>query len=1291
MRTVLDKARKMPIGTVSHGRKKVAEGKWVPTSKPKEAMRSKTEEHYLNLAVKYPDKLNEIITRVREAMASLILGRNFGESMEDFFKRDKNASRRAKDLEAALSKLESMKETPKNLGKSKTWSGYKLQGRTTFQGLPISIENERGTMRRGEDADGHEWATFMHIPYGYIRLTEGTDGDHVDCYIGTAGDAESVFVVHQNDPTTGRYDEDKVMLGFRDAMSAKKAYIRQYDRPGFFGTMDEYNMAEFKELLDKREGVKLKKSLRTAGGTPEGTLLKSDDGNWYTVVGGQWTKFYVYSSGLGILEKAVTIKKYYSSEEVKARGMRWVTVRGARVLIQGTADGGWVVVGGAGGKLNHMRVDKILGKEAYAEKRRGMKEQAKKELRALSKEELAEQRAKRREEVKVKRQIRSGYEEQVQKIMGITEEDLRSQITGKMMDEITDRARSIVETRKRKVLDIGDEKDIEKEKERIVQQEVKKTIKNVERRALDVLMNDYEGIANPNAVKKTLRGMLDKDKATEILRVRQDFKKAVKKVGITPAEPKQPRLKIGETFAAYSGTTDEEILAEVKNQLETAKNITLYDKMNAQSQSIQKYVSQGNASTVNGIISDVFGGGAVFGPNSFDELGVEAIARTMAVYIQQEGRAKEVKAALEKFSADKREKIVTDALNSAEERFKTADDLRSLAKTGDDDAEGFMSMAQANGYALKEMVAAQQELGSAVGSLQAMAHIINALEDPPADAVLVDVGTDLHRARQRAKRAGLARGDYKIRMQKKGKGKRLILEVPKESIGGFIQSSRDMQKVETKLDRIKMHKENTGYKPPGMKGSITLKASQEAGLHFFKERKNVLLDFEAGLGKTAVGYAAAMEAMNNMGAKKVLVITPAKLRNQFKDDAKVFLEPEYQKIVKNTGTMKDRKTRLETYKRESGIDIIGHDTLVNDAGALAAAGYDMVIVDEIHEMTPQGKGVGSQRYRGMLQLRDIPMKIGMSGTNIKNSKTELYRKVDFIDPDHNLGTMSDFEKKYTGLNQGTSAFQESSNDAFRKEVSPYMYTQRNNLDVSLDHSKERVPLTKMQRTRMREIMKTYMEEKAAKVPGAAARRDADLYRIVQDDAFADNSKAGRVVDLMKTKHAGEKAVIHVQGIQALESTKQRIEAEFGKGTVAVIKGEGPEANVMAIKKAKTQFNDPDSPIRFIIGTKSMEAGHNLQGGTVVFNLDQPDTYASVDQRIKRAYRTGQDRNVAAYTLSGTNPLDLRQEDLIRKKKREMAILGNPQAIEGFDGTGFLAYLNATEREAGIGKQVAAAI
>lgn len=137
--------------------------------------------------------------------------------------------------------------------KSLTWSGHELQDRYNFAGLKISVENKKGSTRSGKDKDGHEWHTFMHYDYGYIRGTEGTDGDHVDCYIGDNEDAKNVYIIHQNDPVTNKYDEDKCMLGFDSLESAKAAYLKQYDRPGFLGSITTMSIDEFKDYVLAKE------------------------------------------------------------------------------------------------------------------------------------------------------------------------------------------------------------------------------------------------------------------------------------------------------------------------------------------------------------------------------------------------------------------------------------------------------------------------------------------------------------------------------------------------------------------------------------------------------------------------------------------------------------------------------------------------------------------------------------------------------------------------------------------------------------------------------------------------------------------------------------------------------------------------------------------------------------------------------------------------------------------------------------------------------------------------------
>lgn len=74
---------------------------------------------------------------------------------------------------------------------------YVLEGHTTFQGIPISIENDKGSVRKGVDKDGKPWKTEMKFPYGYIDGTKGADGEEVDVYVGPDKSADKAYVVQQ--------------------------------------------------------------------------------------------------------------------------------------------------------------------------------------------------------------------------------------------------------------------------------------------------------------------------------------------------------------------------------------------------------------------------------------------------------------------------------------------------------------------------------------------------------------------------------------------------------------------------------------------------------------------------------------------------------------------------------------------------------------------------------------------------------------------------------------------------------------------------------------------------------------------------------------------------------------------------------------------------------------------------------------------------------------------------------------------------------------------------------------
>jgi len=129
----------------------------------------------------------------------------------------------------------------------------KLHYRTTFAGLPISIENRKGSLRHWNDPEtGESGSNRMAHAYGYIRGFTGADGDAVDVFLGPHADSEHVFIVNQRQAGDLRaFDEHKVMLGFRALNEARAAYLRCYDGmgPKLLGSIREWTLDRFKKWL----------------------------------------------------------------------------------------------------------------------------------------------------------------------------------------------------------------------------------------------------------------------------------------------------------------------------------------------------------------------------------------------------------------------------------------------------------------------------------------------------------------------------------------------------------------------------------------------------------------------------------------------------------------------------------------------------------------------------------------------------------------------------------------------------------------------------------------------------------------------------------------------------------------------------------------------------------------------------------------------------------------------------------------------------------------------------------
>ncbi len=159
----------------------------------------------------------------------------------------------ATEIEAVANESATSPENdlPEPTQAQKEAGNYKM-GHTKIHGLDISIENPKGSERSGVDPNGEKWSVSMPAHYGYVKRTEGADGDHVDVYIGDNPESENVFVVDQNDADTGKFDEHKVVLGTNSLEDARALYSggfsdgRAEDR---IGNITEMSVDDFKSWL----------------------------------------------------------------------------------------------------------------------------------------------------------------------------------------------------------------------------------------------------------------------------------------------------------------------------------------------------------------------------------------------------------------------------------------------------------------------------------------------------------------------------------------------------------------------------------------------------------------------------------------------------------------------------------------------------------------------------------------------------------------------------------------------------------------------------------------------------------------------------------------------------------------------------------------------------------------------------------------------------------------------------------------------------------------------------------
>jgi len=174
--------------------------------------------------------------------------------------------------------------------------------------------------------------------------------------------------------------------------------------------------------------------------------------------------------------------------------------------------------------------------------------------------------------------------------------------------------------------------------------------------------------------------------------------------------------------------------------------------------------------------------------------------------------------------------------------------------------------------------------------------------------------------------------------------------------------------------------------------------------------RGAILADEVGLGKT-IEAGIIIAQLWAESKRKVLIICPASLRNQWQDElltkfgleSEVWDGPSFNKKVSS-----GEKTPL-TY---DGIFIVSYQFVYSHLGLVQKQSWSVVVIDEAHRFRRvyRGRDASKMAYEIREIIKDKP-KVLLTATPLQNNLEELYGIASFID-DKLLGTPYSFKTKF---------------------------------------------------------------------------------------------------------------------------------------------------------------------------------------------------------------------------------------------------------------------------------------
>lgn len=421
------------------------------------------------------------------------------------------------------------------------------------------------------------------------------------------------------------------------------------------------------------------------------------------------------------------------------------------------------------------------------------------------------------------------------------------------------------------------------------------------------------------------------------------------------------------------------------------------------------------------------------------------------------------------------------------------------------------------------------------------------------------------------------------------------------------------------------------------------------GIAFAASAGRAILADDMGLGKTIQGIGTAELLSRWTGIQRVLVVCPASLKSQWRNEIGRFSGRSVQ-LVMGTGP-----ERSEQYRSNTFFTICNYEQVLRDLASIEVVDWDLIILDE-------GQRIKNWEAKTSNVIRSIssPFRLVLSGTPLENNLGELFTVARFVD-EHRLGSAFKFFNRHRVVDDKGKTIGYQNLDELRETMRPILLRRtRAEVAKQLPHRIDEVVRVTPTEEQL-EIHNGQMQV-VAQITGkkfftemdllrlrralAMARMSCDSTYLVNQEEPEYSSKLERLSELLESLVAdpNRKIVLFSEWKRMLDRVEVRLD-QIGCDYVR-LDGSVPQKKRPAI--VSTFQNDPDC--RVILMTNAGSTGLNLQSANVVINCDLPWNPAVLEQRIARAHRMGQLNPVHIYNLVTTDTIEEGLLDTLASKQ-----------------------------------------